>query len=69
MQKDTIIGLADVQIGENIFKVNTNNMISNIKNNTYIKSVEVNRVFPNTLKITVSERTEKYMLECNKDKE
>ena len=64
VQKETIIGLADVQIGENIFKVNTNNMISNIKNNTYIKSVEVNRVFPNTLKITVSERIEKYMLEC-----
>ena len=61
---ETIIGLSGVQVGENIFKVNTKNVISNIKNNTYIKSVEIERSLPTTLKITVNERTAKYMLEC-----
>lgn len=64
VQKETIIHLSGVQIGENIFKINTKNIISNIKNNTYIKNVEINRELPTTLKIKVNERNSKYMLEC-----
>lgn len=64
VKTETIIGLAGVQVGENLFKINTNNMISNIKNNTYIKKVEISKNIPSTLKITISERNATYMLEC-----
>lgn len=61
VSKDTIIALAGIKTGENIFKFN-NKMIQNVKQNTYIESVESQRKLPGTVVISVKERKIKYQV-------
>ena len=65
--EELIIEFSKAKIGQNIFKTNIKEIASNIKNNTYIKSVEVDRILPTKLKITVTERVATYMLECSEN--
>ena len=48
-------------MGENIFRFN-NNMIQNVKQNTYIEKVEIQRKMPGTVVISVKERKIKYQI-------
>ena len=60
---EEIINLSKISIGENIFKISKSSAIEAIKENTYIESVEISRKLPNTLEISVKERSRKYMLQ------
>ena len=61
--KEQIISLSGVNIDENLFKININEIINNIKESAYIESVEVHRVLPSDLRIVVKERVPTFMVE------
>ena len=61
VSKDTIIALSGIKMGENIFRFN-NNMIQNVKQNTYIEKVEIQRKMHGTVVISVKERKIKYQI-------
>lgn len=60
---DTISSLSGIQLYKNIFLFNKSDAINNIEKNSYIESVKISRALPNKIKITVKERTEKYLVE------
>ena len=61
INKEEIISLSNLKKGDNIFRFN-NSIISNIKENTYIETVEIKRNLPGTVIISVKERTVKYQI-------
>lgn len=62
VSSSTVQSLSGIKIGENIFKINKKNIIKNIKENAYIDTVSIKRGLPNTLEITVKERTVAYQV-------
>ena len=60
---DTISSLSKIELYKNIFLVDKKKAIKNIEKNSYINSVKISRQLPNTVKITVEERKEKYLVE------
>lgn len=67
VETNAIIELSGIKTGENMFKIDIKKIISNIKNNSYIRNVEINRELPNTIKINIVERETKYMLHCTEN--
>lgn len=63
ISENTYISLSEIQIGENIFKVNKSRVRSLIKYEPYVDEVEVKREFPGTITLTVKERSPKYLIE------
>ena len=63
ISENTYISLSEIQIGENIFKVNISRVISLIKHEPYVDEVTVARNFPGTILLTVLERSPKYLIE------
>ncbi len=61
VSSDTILSLSGLKRGENIFRFN-DSIIQNIKENTYIESVEITRKLPGTVIILVEEREVKYQI-------
>lgn len=61
--QDTIISLSEVKVGENIYKTSKKKISQRIKQNAYVDSVEVKRMLPNKIELTIKERTATYMLE------
>ncbi len=61
INKEEIISLSSLKIGDNIFRFN-NSIISKIKENAYIESAEIKRNLPGTVIISVKERTVKYQV-------
>lgn len=59
---DTIISLSGLSIDQNIFKFWTSDIIENIKTNAYINKVQVERKFPDTINIYVTERQSTFNL-------
>lgn len=55
--------LADFDQYNNLFSLNTIKIEEDIKQNAYVEDVKVSRKFPNTVKITIKERTPRYMLQ------
>ena len=62
ISSETIISLSGLEIDQNIFRFNSNNVKNNIKQNAYIDSVEIKREFPDTIEIVVEEREPTFML-------
>lgn len=60
---ETIVSLSQLQSDQNIFRFVKRKIESNIKKNPYIDNVEIKRRLPNTVEITVKERTRDYNLE------
>ena len=60
-----IISLSGIEKGINIFKVNNRQAIENIKQNTYIESVIINKKMAGTIQIEVKERDVDYLLDYN----
>lgn len=60
---EEIINLTEINIGENIYKINLKNIKKKVKINAYIENVEIKRKLPNTINIAVKERKPKYMLQ------
>ena len=63
LSNEDIISLSNINIGQNIFKINKNASIDHLKENAYIEEVNISRKLPNTLEINVKERKRKYMLQ------
>lgn len=55
--------LSGVTKGINLFSITKKSIAKNIEENPYIASVEVSRALPNTIKIKVHERTERYVVQ------
>ena len=60
---DKLISLSELQLYTNIFKVNKLDTIDKIKENAYIEDADISIKLPSTVKIEVTERTPKYMLQ------
>ena len=62
VNSEEIKSLSQIKLNENMFKNVKAVIKENIKCNPYIEEVEVKRILPNKIQITVQERTAKYML-------
>ncbi|MBR3250042.1 MAG: FtsQ-type POTRA domain-containing protein [Clostridia bacterium] len=62
VNSEEIKSLSQIKLNENIFKNIKAIIKENIKCNPYIEDVEVKRILPNKIQITVQERTVKFML-------
>ena len=60
-----IISLSQIELEENMFKVNSTKVIKQIKENAYISTVKITRNIPSTITITIEERIPAYLIECN----
>lgn len=63
VSKEEIIALIQLDKNCNIFSISKKNVKQAIKENTYIEDVEIKRVLPNKLNISVVERKVKYMIQ------
>lgn len=62
IDKDTIISLSGLTIGENIFRNLKTKVETNIKEEAYIKEVTMKRILPGTVEINVEEREVAYQI-------
>ena len=60
---EEIEALSGVTKGSNLFSISKKRIAKNVEENPYIASVEVSRALPNTIKIKVNERTERYVVQ------
>ena len=60
---DEIISLAQINTDENIFKVINAIVENNIKQNPYVSEVQVSKKMPDTIEISIQERTPNFLLE------
>lgn len=58
-----IMSLSRIEKGTNLFKMRKNDIKSNVKEQPYISSIEVKRVLPNKIELTVIERELEYLFE------
>ena len=63
IEKETIISLSRLTIGENIFKNLKSKVETNIKENPYIEDVTMKRIFPGTVELKIKEREIDYQIE------
>ena len=61
--ENEIISLSQIQKGENTFKLSKNKIIKQIKENTYIENVVIERKLPSNIIIKIEERKPAYLLE------
>lgn len=54
--REQIINLSNIQIGQNIFKINSGQAVRSIQMQAYIESVRIHRKLPNQIVIMVVER-------------
>lgn len=59
------IATSGIEIGENIFEIDTNTAISEIVKDPYVESIYINRKYPSTVEIQVEERKISYIAEQN----
>lgn len=62
ISSDEIISLSSIEIEQNTFQYRVHDIEEAIKKNAYMEKVKVNRKFPDTIEITVSEREATYQL-------
>lgn len=60
---EQIISLSRIEKETNMFKVSNKETINAIKENPYVKKVEVKRALPDTIKLIITERKVNFMLE------
>ena len=63
VSKEQIEELVNLEQYNNLFSLNVVKIKEDIKKNAYVEDVKVSRKFPNTVKITLTERIPKYMLQ------
>lgn len=61
---ETVISLSNIKIGENIFRINKNKIVTNIKENGYVETLNVKRKLPNKIEINITERKTNFIIEC-----
>lgn len=63
VSNNQIISLSEIQIETNIFRNSKSKISRNIKQNAYIKNVQIKRLLPDTMEITVEEKAKMFMLQ------
>ena len=63
VSSETVASLSEIKLYKNIFLINKLSAINKIEKNPYIESAKISRSLPNKVKITVTEREEKFLLE------
>ena len=63
ISSEQIISLSTIQKDMNLFKVSNKDTIAKIKENPYVKTVQIHRVWPDTIQINITERVATFMLE------
>lgn len=61
--ENQIISLSEIKLGDNIYKTSKKEVVSNIKQNPYIESVNFKRNLPNKIELNIEERKATFMLE------
>lgn len=60
---DEIISLSKIELEQNMFQYKKEEIVQNIKDNAYIDTVKVKRMFPDTIEIVVSEREASFIIQ------
>lgn len=60
---EAYISLSQIQLEENIFKINKNKVIKNIKQNPYVEEVKVIRKLPDVIQLQIVERKATFAIE------
>ena len=63
ISNEMVISLSGLELYKNIFTFNKLSVIGKIKENAYIKNVKIKRKLPDTVKITVQEKTPRYIIQ------
>ena len=63
ISNEMVISLSGLELYKNIFTFNKLSGIGKIKENAYIKNVKIKRKLPDTVKITVQEKTPRYIIQ------
>lgn len=63
ISSDEITSLSMIEKETNLFKINKKEITNNIKQNSYVDTIKINRKIPNTVEIVVEERKVDYILE------
>lgn len=63
VSSDTIISLSGLEKNENIFKFLKINIENNIKQNSFVDSVEIKRVLPDKVQLIIEERAKKFSVQ------
>ena len=61
----TIISLSGIELDQNMFQYRKSEIIDKVKENAYIDTVKVKRKIPDTIEITITERTASFYIEIN----
>lgn len=62
LSKEEIISLSGIEMERNMYQISVNQIEEKIKENAYVKSVQVKRKIPDKIEIVVEERHVRYML-------
>lgn len=60
---ETIVSISQLQLGQNLFRFNKNQVEKKIKTNPYVETVNVKRKIPNKIEIQIKERDKNYNVE------
>ena len=62
VESETIESLSGIDKGKNIFQISKKNIVNDIKENSYINSVQVKRRLPGTIELDIEERKVAYQV-------
>ncbi len=65
INESVYVALSEIPIGENIFKINKTKIKSLIKTESYVEQVNVKRVYPGTIELSIKERKTAYNIPNN----
>lgn len=60
---ETIVSISQLQLGQNLFRFNKNQVEKKIKTNPYVETVNIKRKIPNKIEIQIKERDKNYNVE------
>ncbi len=63
VNSETIVSISELSKDQNIFKFSRKQIVENIKENPYVETTKVKRVFPNKVQIQIQERQRNFNIE------
>ena len=63
LTEEKVVGLSNLEIGQNIFRINKNEIKKRLKQSGNVDSSEINRKLPNEIEIIVNERVSSFEIE------
>ncbi len=63
ISESVYIAMSGIELGDNIFSIDKNNIIITMKKEPYVESVEIKNIYPNKIEINAVERKISYLAE------